>query len=470
MISELNIFRLFLYNDRFRKKVQSELDVRLFDNTYISELYVMCQDYYAKHMKIPSDNIKMLIYNNTLKQEKTIIEEKIDVVEADIEHYETMDLDVIMPDVEKWLKNKKFAGLLQDGIDEYDKVVADDEYQLDLLGHQQKAKKIMEVSFDNNIGIDVSNAAAMFDEHKRKDRRIRFYSKELNKVTKGGCKIPSLNIVAGPPHSGKTRFLCTIAADYMKASRENKVLYVTLEMSESDISKYVDYLLIDKNETDMETIEFEEYTRLKTISEEKHGNLIVKEYPTSTISTAQIRTLLNELRYKGFVPDILIVDYMGILLPERKISSGMYESGKAVSEELRGLGGTADLVVWTGAQINRTGAQKKGGGKMEDMAESYAINMTGDLILSVIDNDELREHGNQIFSLIKNRPGGRTDYFIFAEIPKDEYRVNFISVDEHMGSDEEHGSDYDTTILRKKFDGNGDEINNNKFSVGIGAK
>ena len=86
MISEVNIFRLFLYNENYRKKVINELKSDLFQNDYLGELLELVNEYYIKHMIFPLDNIKMLIYNNPWKQPKSVIEEKIEVVDVDIDH------------------------------------------------------------------------------------------------------------------------------------------------------------------------------------------------------------------------------------------------------------------------------------------------------------------------------------------------------------------------------------------------
>ena len=465
MISEVNIFRLFLYNENYRKKVINELTCDLFQNEYLGELLTLVNEYYSKHMVFPLDNIKMLIYNNPLKQPKSVIDEKIEVVDVDIDHYKDMEIDNLLEDTEKWLKQQRFGKLIINGIQSYEDIQDKKKDAIDYLTFYEEFEKIMSFNFDTEIGIDLKNIKNMFNEHKRKDRKLKFHNKYLNMMTKGGCNIPSLNIVAGPPHSGKTRALCSLAADYARSNINNNILYVTLEMSESQIAKYIDYILLDKTEDEVKNMEFDDYKKFKKEKDEKFGKIIIKEYPTSTISTGKIRSLLGDLKNVGFVPNILIVDYIGILRNERNISGKSYEVGKAVSEELRGLAGQNDMIVWTGSQINRTGAQKKDGGNMEDMAESYAINMTGDLIILAINNSTLRSQGKQIFKTVKNRHGGKIDYFLFAEIPENTYKIDFVSSAEHFTMDE----DGDNQQYKEKFKKeNTSEINNtdnNKFKT-----
>ena len=457
MISEVNIFRLFLYNENYRKKVINELKSDLFQNDYLGELLELVNEYYIKHMIFPLDNIKMLIYNNPWKQPKSVIEEKIEVVDVDIDHYKEMEIDNLLEDTEKWLKQQRFGKLIIDGVRSYEDIQDNKKDNIDYLTFYEEFEKIMSFNFDTEIGIDLKNIKNMFNEHQREDRKLKFSNKYLNMMTKGGCNIPSLNIVAGPPHSGKTRALCSLAADYATANKNNNILYVTLEMSESQIAKYIDYILLNKTEDDFKNMKFEEYEKFKKEKDIKYGKIVIKEYPTSTISTGNIRSLLGDLKNVGFIPNILIVDYVGILRNERKITGNSYDVGKAVTEELRGLAGQNDMIVWTGTQINRTGAQKKDGGNMEDIAESYAINMTADMTILAINNATLRSQGKQIFKTLKNRHGGKVDYFLFAEIPEGTYKIEFVSSAEHFDMNTENDNQHTEKFQTENYD----EINNN---------
>ena len=461
MISEVNIFRLFLYNEDFRKKVVNEIEPDLFENEYLNELMILINEYHTKHMSFPLDNIKMLIYNNPLKQPKSVIEEKISIVDVDIIHYREMEIDILLDDVEKWIKKQKFGKLLIEGVKNYEDCENIKNNDIDFLTFFNKFNDILKFNFDTEIGIAIKNISNMFNEHKRKDKKLPFNNKQLNMMTKGGCTIPSLNIIAGPPHSGKTRYLCTLAADYAKANKKNNILYVTLEMSESQIAKYIDYILLNKNEEDIEKMTLADYQKHKENIQDTHGKIIIKEYPTSTISTSKIRSIISDLKNVGFTPDILIVDYLGIMRSERQISGSSYDIGKAISEELRGLAGQNNMVVWTGSQINRTGAQKKDGGSMEDMAESYAVNMTADLIILAINNDTLRAQGKQIFKSAKNRPGGKVNYFLFAEIPDNSYKLEFVSSAENYSIETENNGEQNNNEKFKEH--NHTEINNNKY-------
>lgn len=94
------------------------------------------------------------------------------------------------------------------------------------------------------------------------------------------------------------------------------------------------------------------HDRLSKIKD-KVGRLIIKEFPTGTANVNTIRALLVQLRmHKQFVPDLIIVDYLELLRPNRIIDSE-YMAQQRIAEELRGLATEAKCLVWTASQTNR---------------------------------------------------------------------------------------------------------------------
>lgn len=460
MISEINIIRLLLYNKKFFEKVYSELERTLFDNNHAKEIFDIATRYYLKHSKMPEDNIKLLIYNNDLDQDKQTIEEKISIVNIDIDHYKNMDIDNLLIEVEEWIKKQRFSNFITDGVINYEDSVSNKQ-DINYCNFLDEIKKISEFTFDNSLGLDISNSQKMFEEHLRKDVRVKFNNSELNRITKGGVKLGSLNVVVGPPHAGKSRFLSTMAIDYAKADKHNRILYITLEMGEGDIATKIDAAMINKTKEEISHMKFEEYNKCKQRVDSICGKIKIKEYPTASITTTHIRSLFNECIQKGFTPNVVIVDYIGIMNAQRKTADGkLYDKGKAISEELRGFAAEHKIVVWTAVQMNRSGASKRDGKiQMEDIAESYAINATGDFMLFIIKNEELFKQKKQLFKITKNRPGDGycLDMFLFADIYDDKYVIDFVSIQDQINMNEEsNDNEYDGKF--KNYD-NSNSIN-----------
>ena len=136
------------------------------------------------------------------------------------------------------------------------------------------------------------------------------------------------------------------------------------------------------------------------------GKLIIKEYPTATASTNNFRALINELKIKkGFVPDIIFMDYLNLCTSTRyknNISAGSYFVVKAIAEELRGLAVECNLPIVSATQLNRTGFMSSDVG-LEDTSESFGLPATADFMFALISTEELEEHNQIKVKQLKNR-------------------------------------------------------------------
>jgi replicative DNA helicase len=108
-------------------------------------------------------------------------------------------------------------------------------------------------------------------------------------------------------------------------------------------------------------------------------NMVIKKYPTRGLTVAQLRGYLDSLEASGFMPDLLIVDYAGLMQTDRdnyRISLGR------VLEELRGLGEERNIAVVTAQQVSKEGAQAAQVRKTH-IAEDWSIAGTADFVLSL---------------------------------------------------------------------------------------
>jgi replicative DNA helicase len=86
------------------------------------------------------------------------------------------------------------------------------------------------------------------------------------------------------------------------------------------------------------------------------GRLLIKWYPSGTLTVSQIRMYLDYLeRVENFKPDILIVDYLGEMRIDRKMPLPL----GSVLTDLKGLAGIKDIALVTATQSNRQGLRAK---------------------------------------------------------------------------------------------------------------
>lgn len=279
------------------------------------------------------------------------------------------------------------------------------------------------IGFDSAIGHNwMDDYESRWLSYLNKTRKIPFKLNIFNKITKGGAENATLNILLAGSNVGKSLGLCSLAADYLQMGKN--VLYITMEMAEEVCAKRIDSNLLDVSLDDIDDgrISYSEYkTKMERWRESNVlGQLYVKQYATGGANANTFRNLINELKLKkGFVPDIIIVDYLGICGSCRikQYTENSYTLVKAIAEELRALAFDTNTCVWSAAQTTRAGW---GASDMSlgDVAESAGLVHTADFILGVIETDELSAQGKQLIKQLKSRYGDKNINNMFEVIVK----------------------------------------------------
>lgn len=135
--------------------------------------------------------------------------------------------------------------------------------------------------------------------------------------------------------------------------------------------------------------------------------LIIKEFPTSSINSRKISNYINRLQmYSGFKPDIILVDYADILLPNSNKKDSMYTAGGEVFEQLRGIAYEFEVPVVTATQFNRNYNDKPPEEVTEfDISESSKKMMTADNMIAIVATPGMRSQGQAAFKTLKARIG-----------------------------------------------------------------
>jgi replicative DNA helicase len=264
------------------------------------------------------------------------------------------------------------------------------------------------VSFNSEVGHNyLADAASRFDSYTLKEDKIPFDLEEMNAVTKGGMSRKALYAVSAESGGGKSIFMTHTAAATLKQGRN--VLYITMEMSEQKIAERIDANLLKVNVDSLKDLAKDDFVgRVERISRKTMGKLYIKEYPTGGAHSGHFRGLLEELKTKqNFMPDLVIVDYLGICASARVKMGGTvntYSYQKAIAEELRGLAVEYNIAMLTGAQLNRSGYSNSDV-EMSSVADSMGIVMALDFFFALISTDELKEMGQVLVKILKNRSG-----------------------------------------------------------------
>ncbi len=202
-----------------------------------------------------------------------------------------------------------------------------------------------------------------------------------------------------------------IAYNAMKAGRN--VVYYSLEMRSFRVFKrFYGRLAGRKYDVKQDPTKFAEAVREKNKRLIK-GKMLMKRFTARTASAEDLAAHLTQLKAMGFKPDLIIVDYAGLMRP-RKEHKEVRHNLASIFLDLRNLAGEFNAAIWTAAQANRA-AVNKPVVTMSDFAECFEIVQHLDAGFSIcMTEDEKAENTGRFFVLAsRNEADGAIVEFDF---------------------------------------------------------
>ena len=405
------ILKNILHLDDYCRSVLPILKEEYFDDLTERRLFGYINKFVNEYNSRPSLEVLKILNAEATKisnEDKEATEELILTWKDKEEH----NIDWLLSETEKFCKDQAIFNALSQSLE----ILNNPKDKRDKGAIPDLLRDALAVSIDSKIGHDFIDAAdERFDFYRRKEERIPFDLEMLNKITGGGLPKKTLTIIVAGVNVGKSLAMCHMATANLLAGKN--VLYITCEMAEEVIGERIDANALDITLDSIKQISKKQYlTAMKGLHNRTSGKLIIKEYPTSSVNVSNFRFLLHELEIKKkFVPDIIYVDYLNICTSSTIKNTGLVNSYtliKNISEEFRGLAVEKNLPIVTASQFTRSGSTNSDS-DMTDIAESFGIAATADLVLALIKTDELTQMNQLMFKQLKNRFADVTKYVKF---------------------------------------------------------
>jgi len=225
-------------------------------------------------------------------------------------------------------------------------------------------------------------------------------------------------------------------ASSMLMNNQN-VLIVTLEMSDFEYFKRVDANVLDININSFYHLSTDQIMSKFNAIKDKVGTMKSVEYPAGRFSALQLEALLEKLKHEGFIPDIVIVDYLALMKSDRHSSitnSNSYYT--AVAEDLRAIAQIMDIPVISFTQLLR-GSVNTNEFSQDSISLAKGIYEAADTFFFLISNADMKENGEIGIICDKNRNTGMTNRTIMLGIDYQKMRVT----DEGTFEDDSSGFD-----------------------------
>ena len=267
---------------------------------------------------------------------------------------------------------------------------------------EELIKKAVQVGLQKDMGTDYwADPKGRLVGLKDKNGQVKTGWDTVDKRLFGGFNRGELNIFAGGSGAGKSLFLANLGVNF--ALNGLNVLYLTLELSEPLVGMRIDSMTtgVSTKEIfkDLDNIDM----KVRMIGK-KAGAYQIKYMPSGKTCN-DIRAYMKEFEIKmDRKIDILLVDYMDLLMPlSKKISAeNLFVKDKYVSEELRNLAMEKNVVCVTAAQLNR-GAVEEVEFDHSHISGGLSKIQTADNVFGIFTSRAMRERGKYQIQLMKTR-------------------------------------------------------------------
>lgn len=376
-LNERDLLYGIITSDRFCREICPVLEPRLLDVEYARIISSWVKDYYDKFKVAPQKDISKLYRSHVDDLNDDALKDNVlaflDKLDRDYEDIESFNDEYAIQQTIGYLKKQSLKNLNLD-IDSFlttgDITKAEDAIT---------KYKTIEKSTGEAVSI-MNNVEAVVDSYSEEKGVLFTLPKAYGSVVGKIHREDFISFLA-PMKRGKTWALIDVGVNAV--SQGMKVLFVSLEMSESDVIKrywmsLTGQLMEERNdipysylEKDGDRYVLEE----KTISRKKisigdiagkqkamkrmfrGGDIRVLSVPAYSLTVDALETKIERLvQQEEFVPDVILIDYADIMMPSEK---GEYRHQiDGIWKRLRSLAQKRKVALFTASQSGRASISK----------------------------------------------------------------------------------------------------------------
>ena len=387
------VFQSMMSDKNWAAQMVEVMTPEYFDIKYLQFLCQKYFTYFSKYKSFPT--LSLLV---TIIKDELINSKEVALRDQIIEYLHRMKTNPDMCDIE-YVKDKSLEfckrQAFKDALEQAVELIQTDKYEhvVDIM------KSAVSVGLPNSNGHDFfEDLEARFVAINRQVCPTGLTRLDAQDILRGGLGRGELGVVAANTGVGKSHFLVEMGCAAMRVGKN--VVHYTFELSEHETGKRYDSNLC--NIPSNEVIERKDEVIAK-YKEMDLGRLVIKEYPTGGASVITIRSHIEKLMLKGFIPSVIVVDYADVMKSTRAYDSLRHEL-KLIYTELRNLASDLNVPIWTASQANKDSAKSDIVG-LENMSEAYGKAQVADIVLSISRKPTEKADGSGRIFVAKNRAG-----------------------------------------------------------------
>lgn len=370
------------------------------------EVFRLIKNHYLQHKVPPNLQDVAIQIKNLQSQEhkKAIVEEIRAIQDSQVPN----SMEAICDETLKFVKDALYLQALEVGSEGL--MLKSDELKA-------KAEEILaeraKVNIASDLGIEFQDEQKMMEYYSTLTNGILTQHQSLNDRLGPGFLPGTLSLFAAPSGVGKSLIKTDLISSWV--TKGKNVLLVSLEMSSEEVIKRVHSNTLNIPVADLNPKNFDRdgfHRKMKEARSKGLGIFYAKDYPALTFSALQLDSLLDAYKNEKNVEfDVVLVDYLGIMKSDLlSPSAGLYSYVKSIAEELRSVAKRRDVAILSSSQLNRAATNNLQSDNAT-ISDSMGTLMTADFLMFLLQTEEMKETGDMVWKITKNRFSGRTESF-----------------------------------------------------------
>ena len=433
---------------------------------YYKDIVRAAKAYMDKFKEVPGDHTIDLI-EELQEREPSKATAYEEIYESMLESNEGLNKQYVLDKAETFVQAQRMQKGIADAIETL---------EANHVSSVAEARSILQKSIEfsaevDDFGVYISDEKRALDFLDEDNKNFMCGIPELDRYGYGPGR-GQFHLFVAPSGRGKSWWLQHVAKAMMM--QHKKILYITLEMGESQVCQRMMQMLfsIQKRRDDeinhskvvkdklgrfssiepvaieerpaFDDDDIEDHLRKKLKGLKTRSPVLVKQFPTGSLTVEHLDAYLDNLEAtEGFIPDVILIDYIDIMKLEGNVERFAI---KKQYEGIRGIAVSRNVAICTATQTNKAGVDAKLVTE-KDSTESYTKIAISDIVITYSQTPEENKMG--LARLYTDK--GRGDVSKFQVVISQAYGVGQFRLTSAYMDDEVYwnqvkssaGSDYD---------------------------
>lgn len=389
------LLKTIIEEKRFADTIIEVMDSSYFDNASFRFIMVNLKEYYDSYNAVPT--------YETLKQKMLSENGKDTSLKMHLDTIENIR-NLVLENNDAFIKDKALnfckQQLLKKALKEVETITNDGEFE-EYHKIESIIQKALQVGEDNHDMQDVfDNIADALKEDAREP--IATGITGIDNLLNGGLGKGELGVVLAPTGTGKTTLLTKFSnTAYMNGKN---VLQIFFEDNVNNI-KRKHYTIWSGIVPDEQPANYDLVKDAVTTAESNStGQLRLLKLPSDSVTMGEIKSKIRKMIADGFKVDIVTLDYVDCITPERSSYNEEWKGDGAIMRQLEAMTSEFEIAVWTATQGNRASIASEVV-TTDQMGGSIKKAQIGHVVISIGKTLEQKEHDLGTLTLLKSRIG-----------------------------------------------------------------